>query len=136
MPNNIKTFAFLAILLLGASYASALWQGPTQTPPGGNVAAPLNIGNNAQIKEGNLTLNAANSFLNGLLVPFGKVGIGTTNPGQKLSVVGTIESTSGGFKFPDGTIQTSRALSIPKIQAFNSPGAYSFIVPSDVKKLQ
>jgi hypothetical protein len=37
----------------------------------------------------------------------GKVGIGTTTPGQKLSVVGTVESTSGGFKFPDGSIQTT-----------------------------
>ena len=37
----------------------------------------------------------------------GNVGIGTTAPGQKLSVAGTIESTSGGIKFPDGTVQTS-----------------------------
>ncbi|MBI2810790.1 MAG: hypothetical protein HYX67_08190 [Candidatus Melainabacteria bacterium] len=37
----------------------------------------------------------------------GNVGIGTAVPGQKLSVAGTIESTSGGFKFPDGTIMTS-----------------------------
>jgi len=37
----------------------------------------------------------------------GNVGIGTMNPGQKLTVVGTIESTSGGIKFPDGTIQTT-----------------------------
>jgi len=37
----------------------------------------------------------------------GKVGIGTTTPGQKLSVAGTIESSSGGFKFPDGTTQLS-----------------------------
>lgn len=34
-----------------------------------------------------------------------KVGIGTTTPAQKLSVAGTIESTSGGVKFPDGTVQ-------------------------------
>ena len=37
----------------------------------------------------------------------GNVGIGTQSPGQKLSVVGTIESTTGGFKFPDGTTQTT-----------------------------
>lgn len=37
----------------------------------------------------------------------GNVGIGTSTPTQKLSVAGTIESTSGGIKFPDGTIQTS-----------------------------
>ena len=35
----------------------------------------------------------------------GNVGIGTPTPGQKLTVAGTIESTSGGFKFPDGTVQ-------------------------------
>ena len=39
----------------------------------------------------------------------GNVGIGTTNPGQRLSVAGTIESTSGGIKFPDGTTQTTAA---------------------------
>ncbi|MDG0815494.1 tail fiber domain-containing protein [Bdellovibrio svalbardensis] len=39
----------------------------------------------------------------------GRVGIGTASPGQKLSVAGTIESTSGGIKFPDGTTQTTAA---------------------------
>ena len=39
----------------------------------------------------------------------GNVGIGTITPAQKLSVAGTIESTSGGVKFPDGTTQTSAA---------------------------
>jgi hypothetical protein len=39
----------------------------------------------------------------------GNVGIGTTAPGQKLSVAGTIESTSGGFMFPDGTTQATAA---------------------------
>ncbi|MBI4464654.1 MAG: hypothetical protein HY647_08115 [Acidobacteria bacterium] len=37
----------------------------------------------------------------------GNVGIGTTSPGQKLTVAGTIESTSGGVKFPDSTTQTT-----------------------------
>jgi hypothetical protein len=43
--------------------------------------------------------------------PAGNVGIGTPTPAQKLSVAGTVESTTGGFKFPDGTTQTS-ALSL------------------------
>ena len=40
----------------------------------------------------------------------GFVGIGTTSPNAKLEVAGTIHSTSGGFKFPDGTVQSSAAM--------------------------
>ena len=39
----------------------------------------------------------------------GNVGIGTTSVTEKLTVAGTIESTSGGMKFPDGSIQTTAA---------------------------
>lgn len=38
-----------------------------------------------------------------------RVGIGTGSPSAKLEVAGTVYSTSGGFKFPDGTVQTSAA---------------------------
>ncbi|HEU4389399.1 MAG TPA: hypothetical protein VFV34_16465 [Blastocatellia bacterium] len=37
---------------------------------------------------------------------FGKVGIGTDSPTSRLTVAGVIEST-GGFKFPDGSVRTS-----------------------------
>ncbi|MBC7420543.1 MAG: hypothetical protein H7328_07430, partial [Bdellovibrio sp.] len=43
----------------------------------------------------------------------GNVGIGTATPGQRLTVAGTIESTSGGVKFPDGTVQATAAGSGP-----------------------
>lgn len=37
----------------------------------------------------------------------GNVGIGTSVPASKFTVAGLIHSTSGGFKFPDGTVQTT-----------------------------
>jgi hypothetical protein len=40
---------------------------------------------------------------------FGKVGIGTDAPTAKLTVAGVLESTVGGFKFPDGSAQTTSA---------------------------
>ncbi len=39
----------------------------------------------------------------------GSVGIGTTAPTQLLTVAGTIQTTSGGVMFPDGTTQTTAA---------------------------
>ena len=39
----------------------------------------------------------------------GRIGIGMTNPRSPLTVSGIIESTSGGFRFPDGTIQSTAA---------------------------
>lgn len=39
--------------------------------------------------------------------PTGNVGVGTIAPGSKLTVAGLIETTAGGVKFPDGTIQTT-----------------------------
>ncbi|QOJ16598.1 MAG: hypothetical protein HRU76_02880 [Phycisphaeraceae bacterium] len=46
------------------------------------------------------------------LVYFGRnVGIGETTPAEKLSVKGVIQSTTGGFRFPDGTLQSTAAQS-------------------------
>ncbi len=39
----------------------------------------------------------------------GNVGIGTSTPAYPLSVNGVIQSTAGGFKFPDGSTQSTAA---------------------------
>lgn len=43
----------------------------------------------------------------------GNVGIGVA-PSEKLTVAGTVFSTTGGFKFPDGTVQTTAASGSPQ----------------------
>jgi hypothetical protein len=53
----------------------------------------------------------------------GSVGVGTTTPSSKLTVAGTIESTAGGVKFPDGTTQTTFARSVTLDQAYDQGGA-------------
>lgn len=42
---------------------------------------------------------------------FGLVGIGTDTPTSRLTVQGMIETTMGGYKFPDGSVQTTAAAS-------------------------
>jgi hypothetical protein len=40
----------------------------------------------------------------------GRIGVGTTTPGSKLTVSGRIETLEGGIKFPNGSVQTSAGL--------------------------
>lgn len=49
------------------------------------------------------------SFHDALVIADSGVGIGLNNPVEKLQVDGTIYSMSGGFRFPDGTFQTTAA---------------------------
>lgn len=73
------------------------------------------LGSGADVGAGDLTnataigagaiVSASNSLVLGNNA---NVGIGTSAPGSKLTVVGLVESTTG-VKFPDGTIQTTAA---------------------------
>ncbi len=49
-------------------------------------------------------------FKGDVYVEAGNVGIGTPSPNSMLEVAGIMHSTSGGYKFPDGTIQTTAAI--------------------------
>jgi hypothetical protein len=40
----------------------------------------------------------------------GRIGIGTTSPTSLLTVAGQIQTTSGGIKFPDGTVQLTAVI--------------------------
>ena len=85
------TFGVLVVCFAMAFYVLG-WTEPTQTPPEGNVLAPLNVGPTGQSKAGGLILNTGGA-VNGLIVDKGSVGIGTTNPSQKLDVAGQIHAT-------------------------------------------
>ena len=57
-------------------------------------------------------LTSGNSFIGDSTIfesKFSLVGIGTDLPTSKLTVQGMIETTLGGIKFPDGTVQTTSA---------------------------
>lgn len=80
---------------------------PITVPYGGTGAGSLS---DDYLIKGNGTdpVSASQVFDNGT-----NVGIGTASPGQKLTVAGTVESTTGGFKFPDGTTQATAAGASP-----------------------
>ena len=96
MKKNLSIL-FLIIILSAAigfsvrfAFAQLGWEEPANTPPLDNDI-PL------WIKNGNNLYHTTG----------GNVGIGSTSPEQKLTVAGTIKSTSGGFMFPDGSVLSS-----------------------------
>lgn len=61
----------------------------------------------------------------------GNVGIGTSSPGSKLTVAGTIESTTGGVKYPDATTQTTGVLE--QVDVYSTTGSSTWTKPSWAK---
>jgi hypothetical protein len=69
------------------------------------------IGANAQVTASNALVLGSIFGTNGCNTPCGSVsvGIGTTAPAYPLDVNGVIRSSTGGFMFPDGTVQITKA---------------------------
>ncbi|MHC5054992.1 MAG: hypothetical protein ACYTKD_09790 [Planctomycetota bacterium] len=62
-----------------------------------------------------LPLNGLVAGTDQLVLSGGNVGVGTAAPAEKLSVAGVVESTAGGVKFPDATVQTTAAVNQPPV---------------------
>ncbi len=99
--SALKVIILALVLGLGISYAQAVWQGPTATPTGNNVDAPINVGPSYQTKLGSVSINTTTSNPDphgldvfGISRFFGKVGIGTASPEVALDVVGEARSST------------------------------------------
>lgn len=78
------------------------------------------------IQEAELAWNSSQLFWD---ITNARLGIGTIAPQQKLSVTGTVESASGGVKFPDGSLQTSASRGCLITFAANLNAATQFLRP-------
>lgn len=118
-----KTKIFCALVLMCAlclSGAFAQTQKQTGAPaaavkPAAGASAPVT----GSGTSGQITRWAGNNSSSFVLADsaiaedkFGKIGIGTTSPSSKLTVAGMIESSLNGFKFPDGTVQTTAGIAL------------------------
>jgi hypothetical protein len=77
------------------------------------VSARLELGTGKRLSvggSGSVQVDA-NGIVGGrfAITEEGDVGIGTASPSDKLTVNGTVRSASGGFKFPNGSVQESAA---------------------------
>lgn len=109
--KRLFSIALICLFLTGATVA----QEPTRQNR--NKALATAAGSNPVVGSGTtgqipkwLGVDGANTFTIGNSNIFedklGKVGIGTQTPTSLLTVRGMIETTLGGYKFPDGSIQT------------------------------
>ncbi len=74
-------------------HQNSIFREPAKAPPYGGAAAPLTTSGTAEAKLGGLILGIGN-VATGLIVQHGNVGIGTSNPTQKLDVNGSVRSNT------------------------------------------
>ena len=66
--QKTRLIAILAapLAMLLTFTVAAAWTDPTEPPPNGNVAAPINVGTTGQVKNGGLGVNTLTVFGNSL----------------------------------------------------------------------
>jgi hypothetical protein len=67
MSKKSLTTFFVGLIIGSVSLSYAAWTGPTQAPPNGNTAAPINISSVAQDKSGVLTVGGLGVFGSALI---------------------------------------------------------------------
>lgn len=104
--NQIKKVVAITGIMIGGFALSVLAQStftePTQQPPGGNIAAPVNVGDNFQIKSGKLALGTLKTYSQESNRPFLDVsGIGM------FDALGVVQDLVVGEKISAKNLQIS-----------------------------
>src|ERR1044072_9500172 len=123
MKRLTRATTILLILQLVLSRAAKGQTGKPQLTAKGQAAPAQNAAVNGGGTPGRLAkwagVSGSSSFVLGdsyiFEDKFGKVGINTLTPTSPLTVAGMIETTLGGYKFPDGTVQTTAGLSLGQV---------------------
>ncbi|MES2409085.1 MAG: hypothetical protein V4509_02150 [Patescibacteria group bacterium] len=88
--KTLITF-FIGLIIGSVSFSYAAWTAPTDTPPNGNVAAPINVSNLAQDKAGVLTTGGLGVFGSALITSTAGYKLPTT---LQLGVNGKVGATA------------------------------------------
>lgn len=93
MKKSRKTISQISLILgvflvsLVAAYFVSAWTSPSVNPPAGNTFSLLNVGIDAQAKDGSLVLGTDEAVETGLIIQHGKMGIGNSDPASMLDIV-------------------------------------------------
>ncbi len=126
-PKIVSLVFSVLILCFVISFYVIAWTPPSKNPPGGNVDTPLNVGPDAQYKEGGLILNTGGAS-NGLIVEKGNVGIGTTSPEATLEV----QDAAVGFVKPTLLVKNTASYGILGLKGIKKGRLSSGILFEDI----
>ena len=100
-------------LMPSSRYVSVTGSGPSLAPSAAAIPAVHGTGTVGKITMWSDTSPSGNPTIGDSIITQlnGNIGIGLATPMSKLSVKGMVETTLGGYKFPDGTVQTTAAVS-------------------------